>query len=148
MKKIVILLTPIMIFVAVYGCSKDHEAPTNSLYGSLKSPSDVVATYDSAKDVVNVKWAMADTSGVVDFVLSVSDSSVFDKGEVRMFPTNIKMTVTPYTTTYDAATYVDAKIDSTILYFTVSAVFKNQTYNYFVGPRAVIDSALVKNRSK
>lgn len=146
MKKIVILLTPIMILAAVYGCSKDHDAPTFSLYAKLKSPTDVVATYDSAKDVVNVTWNMADTASVADFVLTVSDSSVFDEGEVRMFPTNTKTFVSPYKATYEAKTYVDASIDSTVMYFTVSAVYKNATYNYFVGPRATIDSALVKRK--
>ena len=147
-KKIVIFLTPIVILATAYGCSKDHSAPTYSLYSKLKSPTDVVATYNSAKDVVNVTWTMADTSGVVDFVLTVSDSSRFDLGNVRMFSTNIAKHVPTYTADYSTATYLSAKIDSTVLYFTVSAVYKNATYNYFAGPRAVIDSALVKRTKK
>ena len=89
MKKIVILLTPIVILAAVYGCSKDHDAPTYSTFKQLSSPSEVVATYDPAKDVVDVSWSMTETTGVVDFVLSVSDSSVFDDGQVRIFSTNV-----------------------------------------------------------
>jgi len=122
-----------------YGCSKDHEAPTYSKYKLADSPENVEATYVADKDVVNVVWTMADTSGVGAYFVAVSDSSVFDEGETRGF--NTAYGVNEYE--YDAATYVPADIDSTILYFTVSAVYKNEVFNYFIGPRAVIDSAVV-----
>lgn len=146
MKKIAILLTPLAILAVVYGCSKDHNAPTFSTYNQLRSPSDVVATYNPATDKVDIAWNMADTSGVVDYVISVSDSSVFDDGNVRLFPTNVANLTPPFTATYDASVYIPVRITSTVRYFTVSAVFKNDTFNYFVGPRANIDSAFVSRQ--
>ena len=141
MKKIIIFLTPILIFAVVFGCSKDHEAPTFGTYKAISIPKNVEATYDSEKDVVNVSWEMADTdtSGVCAYNVAVSDSSVFDSGEVREFPTGYG--VSEYE--YKAYTYVDAEVKSLVLYFTVSAVFNNETFNYFIGPRAEADSALV-----
>ena len=139
MKKIIIFLTPILIFAVVFGCSKDHEAPTFGTYKTISTPENVEATYDSGKDVVNVSWTMADTSGVIAYSVAVSDSSVFDSGEIREFPTGYG--VSEYE--YKASTYVDAEVKSLVLYFTVSAVFNNETFNYFIGPRAEADSALV-----
>jgi len=144
-KRLGILLTPILIFAVVFGCSKDHEAPTYSTYKKLTSPDDFEATYDSAKDVVDLSWTMADTSGVIDFMVAVSDSSIFDDGELYLFPTNMKLdtAVSPYKSLYDASKRIDADVDSLIMYFTVSAIFDDATFNQFIGPRAVIDSALV-----
>ena len=140
MKKILIFLTPIILLgVMFYGCSKDNVAPTYSTYKLAKSPENVEATYDAGKDIVNVAWTMADTSGVGAYFVAVSDSSVFDEGETRGF--NTVYGVNEYE--YDAATYIPAATDSIILYFAVSAVYKNEVFNYFIGPRAVIDSALV-----
>ena len=143
MKKIIILLTPIVLLAIVFGCDKDHDSPTYSTYSQLASPADVVATYDTADDAVDVSWTMGDMSDVINFVLTVSDSSLFDKGNVRMFSTNVDVNSAPFSTVYDASVHVDADLDSVIMYFTVSAVFKNDTFNYFTGPRAEIDSALV-----
>jgi len=145
-KKIAILLTPLVVLAVAYGCSKDHDAPTFSTYDQLSSPSDVVATYNPATDEVDIAWNMADTSGVVDYVISVSDSSIFDDGNVRLFPTNIANLTPPFTATYDASVYIPVSITSTVRYFTVSAVFNNDSFNYFVGPRANIDSAFVSRQ--
>jgi len=144
-KKIIIFLTPILIIAITFGCSKDHSAPTYSTYKTTTSPDSVEATYDSKKDVVNVSWTMSDTSGVGDFFVAVSDSNVFDLGEIRGFYSNIDLQESepPYSYTYDAFTYVSADVDSMILYFTVSAVYKSEIFKGFVGPRAKIDSALV-----
>jgi len=144
-KRLLILLTPILIVVALYGCSKDHDAPTYDVYKQLTSPEDVVATYDASKDRIDITWTMADTSGVIDFMLAVSDSNVFDEGNVNLIPTNLDLSkeVSPYSTIYDVATFIPADVDSTILYFTVSAVFDNETFVRFIGPRAEIDSAVV-----
>ena len=140
MKKIIIFLTPILIFAVVFGCSKDHEAPTFGTYKALSTPENVEATYDPGNDVVNVSWTMADTSGVIAYSVAVSDSSVFDSGKIREFHTE-EYGVSEYE--YKESTYVDAEVKSIILYFTVSAVFNNETFNYFIGPRAEVDSALV-----
>lgn len=139
MKKIVIFLTPILLIGIIFGCSKDHSAPTYAKYKVTKNPEDVQATYDASKDVVDVSWAMADTVGVGAYYVAVSDSSVFDQGNTRGFSTGYG--VSNYT--YDAFTYIPANVDSLILYFTVSAVYKNETFNNFIGPRAKVDSALV-----
>jgi len=141
-KKIIIFLTPILIFAVVFGCSKDHEAPTFGTYKAISTPENVEATYDSRKDVVNVSWTMADTSGVIAYSVAVSDSSVFDSGEIREFHPGYG--VSEYE--YEASKYVDAEVKSIVLYFTVSAVFNNETFNYFIGPRAEVDSALVTRK--
>jgi len=143
-KKIAIILAPIIILVAAFGCGKDHSAPTFGVYGTTSAPENLVATYDPLTDVVNVDWTMDDMDGVVNFYISVSDSSVFDLGNVTPFYANTDITVTPFNFMYDAATYVSSSSDSLILYFTVSAVYDNDAFNYYIGPRAVVDSALVK----
>jgi len=142
-KKKVIILTPILIFVIALGCSKDNSAPTYSPYDDTSSPENVNAMYDSSKDEVNVSWSMNDTTGVFDFFFAVSDSSAFDEGNVNVFYTDVQSLVSPFSYTYPTSVYVQADIDSLILYFTVSAVYKNETFNSFIGPRAEIDSALV-----
>jgi len=143
-KKIVIFLTPILIIGIIFGCSKDHSAPTYAKYKATKTPENVQATYNTSKDAVDVAWTMADTVGVGAYFVAVSDSSVFDKGNTRGFNTGYG--VSKYT--YEAFTYIPASVDSIILYFTVSAVYKNETFNYFVGPRAKVDSALVLRKKK
>ncbi len=134
-----------MILALAIGCSKDHDAPSFDVYKKADAPVNLEATYDDADDVVNVSWEMTDTSGVIDFVVVVSDSLPFDEGNVRQFPTNLDLDTLaqPYKSVYDAATYVDAELDSVIMYYTVSAVYDNETFNNYIGPRAVVDSALV-----
>ncbi len=150
MKKIIIFITPILILVIfALGCSKDHEAPTFSKYKAISKPVNVEATYDPGQDVVNVTWEMTETAGTTDFLVAVSDSNVFDLGNIREFFTNMEeneLSVQPYDYIYDVSTYVDTAVDSMILYFTVSAVYTNETFRFFVGQRAQIDSALVLRR--
>ena len=147
MKKKVVFLIPILIFAIALGCSKDNSAPTYSPYDDTSSPENVNAVYDSSEDEVNVSWSMSDTTGVFDFFFAVSDSSIFDEGNVNVFYwkslTDFESLVSPLSCTYPTSVYVPAEIDSLILYFTVSAVYKNETFNSFIGPRAEIDSALV-----
>ena len=152
MKKILICLTPILMIILVFGCSKDHSAPTFSVYKAASSPDSVVATYDAKKDIVNVTWSMSDTTGIIDYYVAVSDSNVFDYGkEKKGFFTNLAPLKPPYAFTYQASTFVPKSEygDSLILYFNVSAVYKNEIFNGFIGPRAVKpgltygDSALV-----
>ena len=143
MKKILICLLPVLLFVIAYGCSKDHEAPTFQAFKATSNPESVEATYDSGQDVVNINWTMSDINGVNDFVIAVSDSSVFDDGEVRSFPMNLESLTPPFSYVYDASLYVPADVDSLILYYTVSAVYENEIFHAFVGPRAEVDSALV-----
>ena len=143
MKKKEVFLIPILIFAIALGCSKDNTAPTYSPYDDTSSPENVNAVYDSSEDEVNVSWSMSDTTGVFDFFFSVSDSSVFDEGNVNVFYTDVQSLVSPFSYTYPTSVYVPADIDSLILYFTVSAVYKDETFNSFIGPRAEIDSALV-----
>ncbi|MBT4483514.1 MAG: hypothetical protein HOC71_07535 [Candidatus Latescibacteria bacterium] len=141
MKKIFIFLTPVLIIFIYFGCSKDHSAPTNSLYGTASSPDSVNAEYDTVNDEVKVSWTMSDTSGVKDFFVAVSDSSVFDKGETRGFYTNFDNPQPPYSFIYKAHIYnklSDTGNNSLVLYFNVSAVYKNEVFNNYVGPRAVM----------
>ena len=138
MKKILIFLTPILIIIIAFGCSKDHSAPTNSIYKTASSPDNVNAVYDPANDIVDVSWTMSDTSGVKDFFVAVSDSNIFDAGKTRSFYTNYEKLEPPYSYPYNATIYHDpAAVDSLILYFNVSAVYKNNVFNNYIGPRAV-----------
>ena len=105
MKKIFIFLTPVLIIFIYFGCSKDHSAPTNSIYGTVSSPDNVNAVYDPANDEVEVSWTMSDTSGVNDFFVAVSDSSVFDEGKTRVFYTNYDNLQPPYSFIYQAHKY-------------------------------------------
>ena len=99
MKNILIFLMPILIITIAFGCSKDHSAPTNSVYKALSSPDNVEAVYNSENDVVNVSWAMSDTSGVSGFNIAVSDSNIFDYGEIRNFNVHIAKLGTPFSFT-------------------------------------------------
>jgi len=139
-KKAIIHLIPILIIIIAIGCSSDHEAPTFSKFEVAKKPFDVVASYDIETDKVNVTWDIAETTSIVDYFISVSDSSDFDLGKVwtgssnsldKSYLFNVKNYLSPG--------------DSEILYFTVSAVYKNENLNYFIGPRADLpDSASIK----
>ncbi len=143
MKKIAILLAPVVI-VAAIGCSKDHEAPTYDVYGRAEAPENLVATYNPETDNVTLEWTMNDMTGVEDFYISVSDSSVHDKGTVVPLYDNTDDTVSPFSYDYNVAmNYASADVDSLVLYFTVSAVYSNETFSRYIGPRAVVDSALV-----
>ena len=143
MKKSIIFLTPILILIIVLSCSKDHDNPTFGNYKIATKPVSVVASYDKDTDAVNVNWDLNATTDVVDYVVSVSDSSDFDMGTV--YPYIVHSTdITDMSYLFDVKNYLAANVDSKILYFTVSAVYKNEILNYFIGPRADIpDSALV-----
>ena len=159
MKKFSIFMFPVLILVILYGCSKDHKAPTFATFDKLSEPSDVIASYSSSGDEINVSWTMADTAGVRDFLIAWSDSNVFDDGYVYddeyMNPGNADLS---FEVDLDAdyvlrkMDYIEEKyydvnneayIDSFIVYFTVSAVYNNEEFNYFIGERAIIDSALI-----
>ena len=106
--------------------------------------------HDSDEDIVDVTWTMSDTTGVIDYYVAVSDSNVFDYGEEKKgFFTNLVSLTQPFAFANEAFTHVPADVDSLILYFNVSAVYKNEIFNGFIGPRAVKpgltygDSALV-----
>jgi len=142
-KRIVIFMTPILMLAFAYGCSKDHKDVTFEIFKATSRPENLLATYVPAQDVVNLTWTMSNTSGVDDFLIARSDSSDFDLGEIWTQFTNLESISPPFMFTYNTSTYVPADVDSLILYFTVSAVYKNETFKSFVGPRAEVDSALV-----
>ena len=130
MKKIFILLTPIIIFIIALSCSKDHSAPTFSQYVKPK-PTNVAATYDSDKDAVEVTWDMDDPTDVKDYYVSVSDSSEFDMGHV--FTEVVGGTEKSYTLN---VSFLSAGEPGTLLYITVSAIFDSENLKNFIGPRA------------
>ena len=144
MKKSIIFLTPILILFIVVSCSKEHDAPTFGKYGIAQKPVNVVASYDTDTDIVNVTWNIIETTSVVDFIVSVSDSSDFDMGNVNPYITH-STDITDMSYLFEVKNYLSADVDSTILYFTVSAVYKEENLNYFIGPRADVPaSALIK----
>ena len=81
MKKISIFMAPIIILAIIYGCSKDHDAPTFAQYEPTSEPINIEATYNSANDEIVVTWDMEDTDNVVDYLVAWSDSNLFDEGK-------------------------------------------------------------------
>lgn len=146
MKKISVFLAPIFILAIIYSCSKEHQAPTFSQYEKTSEPTDVFATYNSDNDSINVVWKMEDTAGVVDYLVAWSDSNVFDEGKPGyQFVKGVLDTVLKNEITLNATDVlkkmklVYANEDSFIVYFTVSAVYTNDEFFGFIGPRAVVD---------
>jgi len=137
-KKIILYL--IAASIISVGCSKDNTAPSFSVYNLVKKAEKVSAIYNKASDEVDVTWVMKDTTGVVDYYLSVSDSSDFKYGRVIMrsvngTATNFKFALKDYS----------ADIDSAIIYFDISPVYKNSKLNYFIGPiTGAPDSCMIK----
>ncbi len=148
MKKIFIALAPAIIAVIAYGCSKDHDAPTFGKFESLlKSPENLVATYERSNDEFTLQWEMPDTNSVKMYFVAWSDSNVFDLGRTADEFTNsiengYKLDAIRVLQTMGYTTNT-AQIDSFIVYFTVSALYFNDSFNEFIGPRSVVDSALV-----
>ena len=146
MEKIFVFLAPIIILAIIYGCSKDHSAPTFSQYEKTSEPTEVVATYDKDDDTINVAWKMEDTDGVENYLVAWSDSNVFDEGKPgdqyvkgvgdTELKKEISLSATDVLKTMDLM-YADE--DSFIVYFTVSAVYTNDEFFEFIGPRAVVD---------
>jgi len=140
-KKLIFYATSIALVYLAIGCSKDHDEPTFSVFTVANKPMDVVASYENVNDDVVVTWKMNETESVISYYVSVSDSSEFDAGIVNSYVTNSLET----SYLYDVTSFIPADVDSTILYFTVSAIYKSESVNRLIGPRAdVPDSALIK----
>jgi len=134
-----------LVLAVAYGCSKDHSSPTFSKYdGLMNAPTNLVATYVKSKDEFHLTWDMSDTNSVKMYFIAWSDSSVFDLGRKSDEFTNslAKADTLNATRVLKTMGYTAPK-DSFIVYFTVSAVYNNAQFNEFIGPRSVIDSALV-----
>lgn len=142
MKRIIIYLV-ILLAVVIFGCSKDHNAPTFSTFSATKKPTNIDAIYDETLDVVKITWSMPDTSSIVDYYITVSDSSDFDYGNISnkySYSRELKYN-------FDVKNYLPADKDSTILYFNVSATYRNAKLESFIGPRSDIpDSAMIKRK--
>jgi hypothetical protein len=137
-KRIILFL--IAAAVVAVGCSKDNTAPSFSNYQIAKKAENVVATYNKDTDEISVTWDMSDTTGVINYYISVSDSSVFNSGRVVERSVNSKST----SFNFPLKDYL-ADVDSTIIYFDVSAVYKSAKLNYFIGPiTGAPDSCMIK----
>jgi hypothetical protein len=137
-----------LIMTFVFGCSKDHVAPTFSKFSSfMNQPQNFVASYTKSTDQLNLTLVLSDTNSVSMYYVAWSDSNVFDLGHIANEFTNsvTKSYTLDATKTLKAMGYTAQK-DSFIVYFTVSAVYNNVTFNEFIGPRSVVDSALVKRK--
>ena len=155
MKKISIFMAPVFILALIflYGCSKDHDAPSFSLYEVTSAPDSVVATYNKGADNIKVKWEMGNPEGIENYLVAWSDSNVFDLGNTTdeyvkkpgdvVLNKELTMKADDVLKKMSSAYLQVADIDSFIVYFTVSAVYKNEEFNYFIGPRAEVDSALI-----
>jgi hypothetical protein len=140
-KKILVFIVPMMIMLIAFGCNKDNSAPTFRTFQNIPSPDSVLATYNRALDTVDITWIMADTSGVADYYIEVSDSSSMDAGKIytnAFFGNSLTQNFS-----YKAWRYIPSTVDSLTLYFTVSALLNNETLTNFIGPRSAIGSALV-----
>jgi len=144
-KKIGILFVPVLLIAAIYGCSKDHSAPTFGKFeGLMKQPKNLVATYIKSTDEFKLAWDMADTNSVKMYFIAWSDSNVFDLGKrADEFTNTVNKNYTLNATTTLKTMGYTAPKDSFIVYFTVSAVYNNSQFNEFIGPRSVVDSAMV-----
>jgi hypothetical protein len=149
-KKILFFLSTALIITIAYGCSKDNVAPSFSVFSKTQRPVSLVASFFkntvAKTDSIRVTWAMPDTTSVVNYLVSWSDSSLFDLGHVQTDYTNSLKTTITYQTTNVLKSMGYVSVPDTLLhvvYFTVAAVYKNTDLNDFIGPRAVIDSALV-----
>jgi len=89
---------------------------------------------------------MEDTDGVGNYLVAWSDSNVFDEGKPgdqyvkEVGDTELKKEIALDAT--DVLKKMDllyADEDSFIVYFTVSAVYTNDEFFEFIGPRAVVD---------
>jgi len=126
----------ILIFMA-YSCSKDHDAPTFSLYSDLKKPTNVIASYNKASNAFTVTWDMANTTDVIDYYISVADSASFNG--ITFMRSNGGLTRT-FTLAGD---FIPSEEDTAIRYFAVHAVYSNENLKSFIGPRSDdADSAL------
>ena len=154
MKKISIFLAPIFILAIIflYSCSKDHDAPSFSQYEKTSKPVNVVATYNDDDEDIKVDWEMVNSEGVENYLVAWSDSNVFDEGiKYDKYVKEVGETVLNNDITLEADYVLKtmgylqaADIDSFIVYFTVSAVYNiEDQFNYFIGPRAEVDSALI-----
>ena len=145
MKKIFLFLAPMLIMTIAYGCSKEHEAPTFSKYeGLMKKPQNFIATFSKSKDEFNLTWDMSDTNSVKMYFVAWSDSNVYDLGkQADEFTNSLKSSYTLNATEVLKTMGYTAPKDSFIVYFTVSAVYNNNTFNEFIGPRSAVDSSLV-----
>lgn len=158
MKKILFFLAAALIITIAFGCSKDNVAPSFSVFEQTKRPENLVATFFkntvAKTDSIRVTWGMPVMTSVTNFLVSWSDSSVFDSGRVQNEYTNSLKTTYTLQTTKVLKSMGYTSVPDTLLhivYFTVSAVYdnslvemdKNKVLTNFIGPRAVIDSALV-----
>ena len=150
MKKILFFLAITLIITIAYGCSKDNVAPSFSVFQKTQKPVNLVATFFkntvAKTDSIRLTWDMPDTTSVTNFLVAWSDSSSFDLGILGDEYTNsLKTTYTLQTTKVlkrmGYITVPDTLLH--IVYFTVSAIYNNKDLNNFIGPRAVIDTAVV-----
>lgn len=145
MRKIFLFLAPMVLLTIVYGCSKDHTAPTFSKFDNvLKQPSDLVVVYNKTTKNFDMSWVMSDTNSVITYNIAWSDSNVFDLGHVQNKYTQALNPVFKIGSSEVLKTmgYTNLKDSLFIVYFTVSAVYSNNDFREFIGPRAVIDSAM------
>jgi len=149
-RKILFFLAPMVLLAIVYGCGKDHVAPTFSKYDSLmKQPTGFVAVYDSIAKEFKMVWSMPDTLSVRTYNVAWSDSNVFDLGHVQNKNTQSLLTDFKISESEVMKTMgYTIKPYPHYLYFTVSAVYSNNVFKEFIGPRAVIDSAVVHDWAK
>ncbi len=145
MKRIIVFLAPALIAAVFLGCSKDHDPAGFGKYESfMKKPANLVATFERSTDEISLSWEMPDTNSVKMFSVAWSDSNVFDLGRRSSeFTGDVNTTRKMSVSHVLRAIGQPANADSFIVYFTISALYSNETFNEFVGPRSDVDSALV-----
>ena len=138
MKKSVISIAVLLLVMLAYSCSKDHDAPTFSLYSSVKTPTNVEATFDATTSMFIITWEMDTTGddGLVDYIISVSDDADFE-GTV-FTKSNGSLTRRKEM----SSSFISSAADTAVRYFSVHGVYNTESLKQFVGPSSVADSAL------
>jgi len=139
-KKVLLLLLPVVLLAYIVGCSKDHEAPTFSKFKSVTKPTNVVATYDPSTDQVNVTWNMNKMDNIIDFYITVSDSMDFNSINLLTQPIG----TIDKTCSFSVKDFIPDTTKNVVLYFNISALYNSETLRNFIGPFSdTPDSALV-----
>jgi hypothetical protein len=149
-KNILLFLLSALIITIAFGCSKDNVSPSFSKFTQTVKPVNLVASFFkntvAKTDSIRLTWDISDTASVTNYLVSWSDSSNFDLGNVREKYTNSMKTNFTLQTTDVMKSMGYTSVPDTlqhIVYFTVSAVYNAKDLVNFIGPRAVVDTALV-----
>jgi hypothetical protein len=106
----------------------------------VAKPTIIEATLDTLTNTVKLVWTISDTTGVVKYIASSSDSSDFYSGNWHTIDDNVVADSLVYSVNDD----YPLSVTPLTVYFNVSAVVKTDELNFFVGPKSDIVSKKVR----